>query len=408
MTALGGLVVTTAVLAAGAASLPSLLVPASRARPVPDWLAGPLAGLGPRLHEGEYALLALGLLVLYVVAVACASSLPAGGTLATIGALHGILLLAPPLLSPDVFGYLGYARLEVLHGLNPYAVGPDALGDADPVAPFLRHGATPSPYGPLFTIASLPVAKLTVPAGLWAFKAATGVAALGCLGLLWSCARALGQAPVPVLALVGLNPLWLIEAVGGAHNDLFMVLFLLLAVRLALAQRERLSAAALITAVGVKATAGITLPFLVLGARRRGPPVLGVGITGVALLGISLLALGPEATGYLETLAGHAARVSESSGPSTVAHLLGLNTVTPALRGAATALLAASAVLLAWRVRRDTDWLTAAGWAMLALLLTMTWLLPLAALARSRALTIASLLLTAHLVVTRLALHAYG
>lgn len=173
VTALGGLVVTTAVLAAGAASLPSLLVPASRARPVPDWLAGPLAGLEPRLHEGEYALLALGLLVLYVVAVACASSLPAGGTLATIGALHGILLLAPPLLSPDVFGYLGYARLEVLYGLNPYAVGPDALGDADPVAPFLRHGATPSPYGPLFTIASLPVAKLTVPAGLWAFKAAS-------------------------------------------------------------------------------------------------------------------------------------------------------------------------------------------------------------------------------------------
>ena len=68
--------------------------------------------------------------------------------------------------------------------------------------------------------------------------------------------------------------------------------------------------------------------------------------------------------------------------------------------------VAAVALLLAWRGR---DWISAAGWATLALLVAtqwllpwyLVWLLPLAALARDRKLLVGTLAFTALLVAIR-------
>ena len=89
---------------------------------------------------------------------------------AAIVAAHVILLLGPPLISQDVFGYLGFARLGALHGLDPYThVAAEAPADA--VFPFVGWPFQHSPYGPLFTLASYATAPLGVAGGLWAFKA---------------------------------------------------------------------------------------------------------------------------------------------------------------------------------------------------------------------------------------------
>src|SRR3712207_8552158 len=37
--------------------------------------------------------------------------------------LHVLFTIAPPLISKDVFSYIGYARLGSVHGLNPYENG---------------------------------------------------------------------------------------------------------------------------------------------------------------------------------------------------------------------------------------------------------------------------------------------
>ncbi len=85
----------------------------------------------------------------------------------------------------------------------------------------------------------------------------------------------LGHSPGWAAAFVGLNPVLLVLAVGGAHNDT-----LLAARARGRARAERghdgphargpLSAtAALAAGVGVKVTAGLVLPFLVLAAPRR-------------------------------------------------------------------------------------------------------------------------------------------
>ena len=43
---------------------------------------------------------------------------------------HLILLLGPPLISQDVFGYLAFARMGALHGLDPYThVAAEAFTD---------------------------------------------------------------------------------------------------------------------------------------------------------------------------------------------------------------------------------------------------------------------------------------
>ncbi len=87
-----------------------------------------------------------------------------------IVAAHVVLLLGPPLISQDVFGYLAFARLGALHGLDPYThVAAEA--PADPVFQFVGWPFQHSPYGPLFTLASYALAPLGLAGGLWAFKA---------------------------------------------------------------------------------------------------------------------------------------------------------------------------------------------------------------------------------------------
>ena len=49
------------------------------------------------------------------------------------------------------------------------------------------------------------------------------LASLAFLGLVWRCARQLGRDPRVVLVFVAFNPIYLIYAVGGFHNDFFML-----------------------------------------------------------------------------------------------------------------------------------------------------------------------------------------
>ncbi len=131
----------------------------------------------------------------YLVVLLAARALPLGVIAATILAAHVILLLGPPLLSQDVFGYLSFARLGALHGLDPYT---HAATEAptDPVFAFLgREATTPptSPYGPLFTLASYATAPLGLAGGLWALKAVAVTSSLGAVALIARAAGSLGR-----------------------------------------------------------------------------------------------------------------------------------------------------------------------------------------------------------------------
>ena len=401
---LGGLLVTSLVVAAGAAAYPSRLVPSGRFM-FPDWMAGVFAGLGLEMSIVAFGI-ALGVMVAcYVAAVRHVTAVPARALAWTVVLLHAIFLLAPPLLSSDIFGYLAHARLWSVHDLNPYThVVVEIPGD--PINQYLGQTwpkALAAPYGPLLLLGSPVLVAMGIAAAMWTLKAAAVAAALASVALVWKAARLLGRDPRPAVALVGLNPLWLAWAVGGAHNDLPMVALMTGGVCLAVASRERLGAGVLAAAVGVKATAGIALLALLLGGPRRGRALVGA-LAGGALVGaLSFAVFGTDLLGNVSSLLEQGQGSSRQSVPRDLSRMLGSEYPLPVIRHLGTAIFVVSTLgLLAWGAR-TRRWIDAAGWVTVALLATTTWLhswyivglLPLAALSESKRLRIAAVILTA-------------
>lgn len=350
----------------------------------------------------------------YLAALALAGSITARAAVAAIAALHVVFALAPPLLSTDLFGYLAAARVGALEGSSPYSAGAGALA-GDPVTPYLVWRSRPNPYGPLFTAATYPLASLSVSAGLWTIKALAAAASLGTVALVWRAARGLARDPVPAALYVGLNPLLLVWGVGGGHNDLLMILLVTGAVVLLVNRRDALGGATMAGATAIKASAGLLLPLLVLGAHRRGRALAGMAAgAGTALL-LALAVVG-SAVAELPTELGRQAELVSVYGPAQLAgEALGLGGARPGIRLGGTLVVTAALVLLCVRVWRGGNPIAAAGWAALVALATtawlmpwyVTWVLPLAALATpGRALRGAALALCAFIVATRASLPA--
>src|SRR3954471_22324985 len=118
--ALAGLVASGVLLCLHAAAAPSGLIPASW-RGMPGWMAGPLPSVGEGLTAAPFTALFLAMCGCYLATLVV--PLDARVTAAAIVTLHAAFLLAPPLLSSDVFGYIDFGRLGALHGLDPYAHG---------------------------------------------------------------------------------------------------------------------------------------------------------------------------------------------------------------------------------------------------------------------------------------------
>jgi alpha-1,6-mannosyltransferase len=377
----------------------------------PGWLTGPFSPIGIDVSKSIDVGLISAMGVGWMVVVASWGALPRA-TVGSIVALHAVMLLAPPLLSTDVFGYIAFGRLDVVHGFSAYADAVDLI-PSDPVNAFLSPvwpTELSSPYGPLFLLPTYVLAPFGVPASLWGLKALTAAAALGCVALVASCARRLEIDPVRAAAFVGLNPLWLVWVVGGAHNDLPMVLFGLAGVLFLLMGRERISGGMLAAAIAVKATAGLLALFLLAGARHRGRVLVGGLVGGAALLATFLVVFGTDLFLYVPALLEQGGHVSRHNVPRELVELLGYPEVTSGVKVAAGLAFFAVVLALLVAVRRGADWITAAGWATIAFLLTTTslhtWyvaaLLPVAAISDSRALRGATVALTVLLAVIQI------
>ena len=217
-------------------------------------------------------------------------------------------------------------------------------------------------------------------------------------------ARRLGRDPRFAVAFVAFNPIFLIYAVAGFHNDFFMLVPMLAAVACMLERRDRTAGAMVTLAVAVKFTAGLVLPFLLLGARpaRRRLRLLG----GAALAALPVAALALALFGaHLPNLQDQSTLLTPFSVPNVLGLLLGAGGGAPWLLRMGNALVV---LAVAWLLRRRGDWLAGAGWATVALIASLAWLmpwyvvwlLPLAAVASSVRLRRVALALTVYLVLT--------
>src|SRR5262249_19778731 len=153
----------------------------------PGWLHEPLSSLHLGIEPRAIVFAFGAMWVFYAGALLLARAIPARWTIAAIVSLHILFLLGPPLLSTDVFNYLEYGRLGVLHGLNPYLHGPSAVpGDA--AFPFIGWRSATSVYGPAFTLGTYATAPLGVGGALWVMKAIAAGSSLACVWLVWRCA----------------------------------------------------------------------------------------------------------------------------------------------------------------------------------------------------------------------------
>ncbi len=409
------LLTSLALLVADAASAPSQYVPASSGG-WPHWLSGPLRGLGSELHSGGFQALVLLMCAGYGLVLAAGATLGLRFVAGAIVLAHVLLALGPPLISQDVFSYLSFARMGALHGLDPYTrVAAEAPHDQ--VIGFLGWPYSHSAYGPLFTLPSYALAPLGAAGGLWALKLIAAAASLGAIALSAAAAARLGRSATRAAAFVGLNPVLLVLAVGGAHNDTLLILLLGLALFLTAAASPRFRAAAwaLAGAVGIKVSAGLVLPFLVLAPAERSRRM---AVAGAALLGLLVVALvglagfGPHAFGFLGTVSERQRQIATHSIPAETARLFGLHGTPGWWRALFAAGFIAVLLLSLWRTHRGADWRVEAGWSTLALLGATAWLLPwyaiwalpLAAVSGDRRLRAAVLLSCAYALLIHLPL----
>jgi hypothetical protein len=433
--ALSGLVVVMA------ADRPSLLSATTHTGFYPHWMAGPLGGLLPGLTRSPTKLkyLFTGALVVmyasYLVGLKYVPRLRARWAIGAVAAVHASFFLAPPLALTDVFNYVNYGRMEVVHQLNPYTTIPILEPHSDPSYLLSNWHQLLSPYGPLFTLLTFLLVPLGVAASFWAIKAVLAAVSLGTIFLVWRCARLLGRDPVAAIVLVGLNPIVLVWGLGGDHNDFLMVFFIMLGFYLLLLGRapvagdrgepasvspavesphvaadrgevasasppaereprtesltarlrgwlwplgplEIVAGMAFVTAAAIKASGAILIP-VVLAALLRAPRrvvqvILGMVAAGATVAVASLVAFGL----HVPDLSTQSQLVTSLSAPNLLGLALGSGGETETLRLLLSGVLACSVLLccvLAWR-RRDA--VTASGWVTVALLLTLGWVLP--------------------------------
>src|SRR5258706_5226547 len=155
-----------------------------------------------------------------------------------------IYVLIPVVTSPDLYSYITYARIAVLHNLNPLTTPPDAI-HTDAIYSYVAWVDQPSAYGPTWAIITSAMQGIFSLFGLNAILPM--VIMLRLFGLLmhllstiliWSISGYLVRgkglvAPrqrMRATLAFAWNPLLLLEACVNAHNDATVLFFVLLAI----------------------------------------------------------------------------------------------------------------------------------------------------------------------------------
>ena len=340
----------------------SAMVPGSTGLGSEDWATG-IFGDGLVTRPGFYLALLYVAIALWIVVLSFARDLG----LRWVGWVTGILIvlfvLAPPLLSLDVYSYISYARLGADHGLNPYEFAPSALPLPDDAASRVAdYRDAVSVYGPVFTLASYPLGLVSVPVALWSLKAIAGMSIAVLAALVARTARVRGVDPVPAVAFVALNPLVLVHLVGGAHNDALMVAIATAAVAAVISARPAIGGAGFVVAATVKISGLLYAPFALLGSRERGGRLRFIvgGATVLVLIGVvSLLLFGSHVTEALSVAGGNQQTISRWSVPGALSRASGIDV--DVFRVILGALAIAGIVWLLVATARGLDWVRGAG-----------------------------------------------
>jgi hypothetical protein len=343
--------------------------------------------------------------------------------------------------------------MQVVYHLNPYTTIPALEPHSDPTFALSNWHGLESPYGPLLTLFTMAVVPLGVAGSYWVLKSVLLFTSLASIALIWNAAGLLGRNKLGAALFLGLNPIVLVWGLGADHSDFLMIVlieFAMWALLQSRVRRARLEPAAespaptawrarvraawrrmtswldgarrplgaaepgwwweigagvvLAGAVAIKASALILLPIMLAGSARRLRLLCGLVIGAVGLTAASYAAFGAT----VPDLSQQDKLVIPTGIPNLIGYMLGLGGATTALRTIFTLALVATVLactIWAWRSR---DWVMPCAVATLALLVTLSWvlpwyllwLLPFAALARGRRIRIAAIVLGVYMFIS--------
>lgn len=178
-----------------------------------------------------------------------------------------ILIFAYPFLSADLFNYLFDAKIILNYHANPYTHRPLDFPN-DEWLRFMRWVHRYSPYGPLWLLMSLIPSSLAFGKfilNIFFFKLFIAFYHLLNSYLIYKILKKIN--PKKVLfgtALYALCPLFLIEGVANAHNDIVLTTFLLGSIYYLVYKRPTFSYLSLFLGSLLKYIPILNLPWLVL------------------------------------------------------------------------------------------------------------------------------------------------
>lgn len=180
-----------------------------------------------------------------------------------------LFVLVIPYTSSDVYSYIANGWSAAHYGENPYYISTGEIteetGQNEPmfnkVANCWRYETVV--YGPLWTVICTALSGLSfgnIDIALLIFKLANLIVHLCNCIIIYKVTR-----KKIFVALYGLNPFILFEALANVHNDIFVILFILLAIYYTIKKKNLFIAVAFIAlATAIKYLSILILPFIVI------------------------------------------------------------------------------------------------------------------------------------------------
>lgn len=263
---------------AGVPNSPLTVLLPSGARP-PGWATSLAREIGI-VRVGRHGLVVVSLVLTVavlagfvgVLSEAWAGRVGLTAVLAASGASLAVSVVAPLLLSRDVYTYAAYGRILALYRQNPYVASLSSFPHdpfmATASVQWLRHHSL---YGPVFTLVSAAIARSwagSPGATILAFKVLGGLSVAAATGLVALTVSRLRPERAPIaVALIGLNPVIVVHTVGGGHVDALLAAPLAGAMAIAVTRPRGLSLKAIVVTVILTAAClmkAVTVPALAL------------------------------------------------------------------------------------------------------------------------------------------------
>lgn len=195
-----------------------------------------------------------------------------------------IFIAVIPFTCSDVFYYLGVGRIDSKYGQNPYYITIKEFVETEDNAKYLQEDTVLAQgyindwsdstvvYGPIWTLICKVVAFFSfgnIDIGLLVFKI------INVLVHLLNCYLIYKITNKKIFTLLyGLNPFILIEGIACVHNDMFVILFVLLSFYFLLKKKNLYASVAMLSlATAIKYFTIILLPFIIMYYFRKEKPL---------------------------------------------------------------------------------------------------------------------------------------